>query len=238
MAPSSSLRVRDRSGKLSSLGASIALRSSLAQPGSPAIVASKSAGRARLGRAATFASMRVSFVIAALALVVAGCRERTREDLEPPAAASAVRTAVVAAAAPADAPSAAEWNYPGVSWTSAEAGLAAMRANKRPGIVVVMATWCARCKEYKSLFYDPEVVALSKHFEMILIDAEAAPERAEKWNTDGSYFPRTFFASPTGSVDPSFVTSLAQYPHFFNAVQRGELLQAMQGALAKYPSAS
>ena len=33
--------------------------------------------------------MRVSFVIAALALVVAGCRERTREDLEPPAAASA-----------------------------------------------------------------------------------------------------------------------------------------------------
>lgn len=181
--------------------------------------------------------MRVPVVIAGLALSVVGCRERSRAEPEPPAAASAAQTTAVSAA-PSDAPSATEWNYPGVSWTSAEAGLAAMRANKRPGIVVVMATWCPRCKDYKSLFYDPQVIELTKHFEMILIDAETSPDRAEKWNTDGSYFPRTFFASPTGSVDPTFVTSIAQYPHFFNAVQPGELVQAMRGALAKYPPAS
>ena len=181
--------------------------------------------------------MRVRLVVAVLALSIAGCRERSREEPAGPVAVSPAPEAT-SVAPPSDAPSAADWNYPGVKWTSAEAGLAAMRANKRPGIVVVMATWCPRCKDYKSLFYDPQIVELSKHFEMILIDAEASPERAEKWNTDGSYFPRTFFASPAGAVDPSFVTSLTQYPHFFNAVQRGELLQAMRGALGKYPPAS
>jgi len=179
-----------------------------------------------------------SLLAAALAISLAGCRERAQEEPDGPVAVTAAPDSLAPAAAPADAPSASEWNYPSVRWLSAEAGVAAMRANKRPGIVVVMATWCARCKEYKSLFYDPQIVELSKHFEMILIDAEAAPERAEKWNTDGSYFPRTFFAAPSGAVDPSFVTSLAQYPHFFNAVQRRELVAAMRGALAKYPPAS
>ncbi len=182
--------------------------------------------------------MRFRFLLAALAVALGGCRERAQEEPTGPVPASPAPESAVPGAPPADAPSAAEWNYPGVNWRSAEAGVAAMRANKRPGIVVVMATWCARCKEYKKLFYDPQIVALSKHFEMILIDAEASPERAEKWNTDGSYFPRTFFATPDGSVDPSFVTSLAQYPHFFYAVQRSELVAAMRGALAKYPPAS
>lgn len=183
--------------------------------------------------------MRLRFAaVAALVISLVGCRERTREEPDGPVAVSPAAESVTPAAPPADAPSASEWNYPGVKWTSAEAGLAAMRAHNRPGIVVVMATWCPRCKDYKSLFYDPQIVALSKHFEMILIDGETSPERAEKWNTDGSYFPRTFFATPNGSVDATFVTSIAQYPHFFNAQQPRELLQAMRSALAKYPSAS
>jgi protein-disulfide reductase (glutathione) len=182
--------------------------------------------------------MRSRFVMAALALSIASCREQSRAEPDPPAVAAPSPPTAAPAALPTDAPSAGEWNYPGVQWRSAEAGLAAMRANKRPGLVVVMATWCPRCKDYKTLFHDPQIVALSKHFEMILIDAETSPERAEKWKTDGDYFPRTFFASPTGSVDASFVTSIAQYPHFFNAQQPRELLQAMRGALAKYPPAS
>jgi thiol-disulfide isomerase/thioredoxin len=173
----------------------------------------------------------------ALLGLLGGCREQSRPE---PVGVEPVSTPAPAAPAPqelpADAPSANEWNFPGVKWRSAEAGLAAMRAAKRPGLVVVMATWCARCKDYKSVFYDPQIVELSKHFEMILIDAETSPERAEKWNTDGSYFPRTFIASPQGAVDPSFVTSLEAYPHFFNAVQRRELLAAMRSAALKYPN--
>lgn len=112
-----------------------------------------------------------------------------------------------------------------------------MRANKRPGMVVVMATWCPRCKDYRALFFDPEIIELSKHFEMILIDAQVAPDRADKWKTDGDYFPRTFIASPEGAVDESFVTSLKDYPHFFNAVQRSELVAAMRSAISKYRAA-
>jgi len=184
-------------------------------------------------------AMRASLVTLALAISFVGCRESSRAEPEPPASAPSELRAPVAEARtelPTDAPSAKDWNFPGVRWRSAEAGLSAMRAGKRPGLVVVMATWCPRCKDFRNLFFDPQIVELSKHFEMILIDAEAAPERADKWKTDGDYFPRTFVASPEGAVDPSFVTSIEKYPHFFNAAQRGELVAAMRAALAKYSS--
>lgn len=171
--------------------------------------------------------------LSVLLLLLAGCREDSRAEPEPPATVSA--PVKVAPEAPADAPSASEWNFPGINWRSAEAGLAAMRKSNRPGLVVVMATWCPRCKDYKAVFYDPRIIELSKRFEMILIDAEKAPERADKWKTDGDYFPRTFVATPSGAVDPGFVTSIKEYPHFFNGSQRGELVAAMRAAALKFP---
>lgn len=171
-----------------------------------------------------------------LAALVLGCRRDSQAEPEPASRAEPAEESEPARApeAPADAPSAELWNYPTIPWRSAEAGLAAMQTSKRPGMVVVMATWCGRCKEYRKLFYDPEVLELSRHFEMILIDEEHSPERAAKWNTDGSYFPRTFFATPSGSVDPSFVTSLPDFPHFFNGQQRAELVATMRRAIAKF----
>jgi protein-disulfide reductase (glutathione) len=186
--------------------------------------------------------MRSRSLVSGLLLLLAACREQSRAEPEPPAPAPVENRAPLSppprAELPSDAPSAKDWNFPGVKWRSAEAGLAAMRESHRPGLVVVMATWCPRCKDFRSLFFDPQIVELSKHFEMILIDAETSPERADKWKTDGDYFPRTFVASPEGSVDPRFITSLTDYPHFFNAAQKGELVRAMREAIAKYPAAS
>jgi hypothetical protein len=163
--------------------------------------------------------------------LLGGCRDKTPEPEPQPA--PRAKVALVAEPVP-DAPTAKDWNYPTVKWRSADVGLAKMRTEKRPGLVVVMATWCPQCKAYQALFRDPEVIELSQHFEMILIDQEQSPERAAQWHTDADYFPRTFFTSPDGAVDPSFVTSNPSYRHFFNAVQRGEFVAALRRAIAKY----
>jgi hypothetical protein len=175
-------------------------------------------------------SSRASTALVVVALL-AGCRDKAPE---PEPATKLEQPAQVTEPAP-DAPTAKDWNYPTVKWRSASVGLAKMRAEKRPGVVVVMATWCPQCKAFQALFRDPEVIELSRRFEMVLIDQEQSPERAAQFHTDADYFPRTFFTSPDGAIDPAFVTSNPSYRQFFNAVQRREFVAALRGAIAKYP---
>jgi thiol-disulfide isomerase/thioredoxin len=170
--------------------------------------------------------------IVTMATSLAGCRDATPSEPEP--AATVKLPAPPAEPAP-DAPTAKDWNYPTIKWRSLDYGLAQMRSQKRPGVVVVMATWCPQCDAYKALFRDPQVIELSRHAEMILIDAEKSPERAAEWHTDADYFPRTFFVNPAGSVEPDLVTSNPKFSHFFNAVQRSEFVAALRQAIAKYP---
>jgi thiol-disulfide isomerase/thioredoxin len=161
-----------------------------------------------------------------------GCRDATPAEPEP---ATKVQQPAAALDPPPDAPTAKEWNFPTIKWSSPDMGLAQMRAKKRPSVVVVMATWCPQCDAYKALFRDPEVIELSRRVEMILIDADKTPERAAQWHTDADYFPRTFFTSPSGAIEPDLVTSNPQFAHFFNAVQKGEFVARLRQLIAKYP---
>ena len=176
--------------------------------------------------------VRPWLVVMSLAALV-GCKQK--DEAAPESRADAVESAApLLPAPPPDASAAPAWNYPAVSWRSASYGLTKMRGERRPGLVVVMADWCSSCERYRALFQDPEIVALSKSFEMILIELDTSPARAAEWQVDGNYVPRTFVATPDGAVDPSFRTANPKYAYFFNDAEREALVSTLRQAAAKY----
>ncbi|HEY6077565.1 MAG TPA: thioredoxin family protein [Polyangiaceae bacterium] len=170
-------------------------------------------------------------VVMSLAALL-GCKQKG--DAAPEPRADAIESAALPPPPPPDASAAPAWNYPAVSWRSADYALTKMRVERRPGLVVVMADWCSSCERYRALFQDPEIVELSKSFEMILIESDTSPQRAAAWQVDGAYVPRTFVATPDGEVDRSFRTSNPKYAHFFNDAERDALVSTLRQAAAKY----
>lgn len=177
--------------------------------------------------------MRVQFAVVTLVALL-GCESRVEPEASRPSPAAAAAPVELTGSATPDAPGAAEWNYPAIAWRSATYGLSKMRAERRPGLVVVMAAWCSACKGYRALFRDPEIIEAAKNFEMILIDGDATPDRAAEWNLDGGYFPRTFITTPEGAVEPRYTGPNPNYPHFFGAGQRDVLLAALRSAATQY----
>ncbi len=168
----------------------------------------------------------------ALAASVVACNKKAGSGSPAP-------EATAEAAPPVDAPrpaakTAADWNYPMVAWRPEAYGLSRMGAQRKPGLVVVMATWCPHCREYSGLFSDPEVVELAKRFEMILIEDDTEGSAGSRWKVDGNYFPRTFFVAPDGTIDQGFKTSNPRYAYFFNANAREELVASLRRAADKY----
>lgn len=171
--------------------------------------------------------------VAALCASVA-CNKKADSGAPAPEAAAEAAPAPVEEAPRPAARTAADWNYPAIAWRPEAYGLSKMGAERKPGLVVVMATWCPHCREYSGLFSDPEVVALAKRFEMILIEDDTEGSAGSRWKVDGNYFPRTFFVAPDGTIDQGFKTSNPRYAYFFNASARDELVASLRRAADKY----
>ncbi len=125
---------------------------------------------------------------------------------------------------------AGEWNGAEINWRDARSGIYESSKTGRPVLMVFHATWCSVCKRFRQVFKDPAVVAASRDFVMILVDADAEKEINGAFQPDGSYVPRTLFIDSNGNVSDKLVGSDSQYPHSVDVDKPDELLALMKKA--------
>jgi protein-disulfide reductase (glutathione) len=170
-----------------------------------------------------------SFVeVVAAATLVAGCIEMPRGAQERAAEREAGREP--AAASPATAPSHGFGD--GIAWRELDEGLGAL-ARGEPMMLVVHASWCARCKELKPLFSRGEIAELSRKFVMVNVDQDEAP-KVLGYAPDGSYIPRVLFFDPsTGAVDPE-IKNPRRSRHLYYYGPRDDLAASMRRAIDRH----
>jgi thiol:disulfide interchange protein len=122
------------------------------------------------------------------------------------------------------------WNGAEINWRDARSGIYEASKTGRPVIMVFHATWCPVCKRFREVFKDPKIVAASRDFVMILVDADAEKELNGAFSEDGSYVPRTLFIDSDGNVSDKLVGSDPQYPHTIDVDKPDELLALMKKA--------
>ncbi len=123
-----------------------------------------------------------------------------------------------------------EWNGAEINWRDARSGIYESSKTGRPVLMVFHATWCSVCKRFREVFKDPAVVAASRDFVMILVDADKEKEVNGAFQPDGSYVPRTLFIGSDGTVSDKLVGSDPQYPHSVDVDTPHELLALMRKA--------
>jgi protein-disulfide reductase (glutathione) len=122
------------------------------------------------------------------------------------------------------------WNGAEINWRDARSGIYESSKTGRPVIMVFHATWCSVCKRFREVFKDPAVVAATRDFVMILVDADAEKEINGAFSPDGSYVPRTLFLDSDGNVSDKLVGNDPQYPHTIDVDRPDELLALMKKA--------
>jgi thiol:disulfide interchange protein len=123
-----------------------------------------------------------------------------------------------------------EWNGAEINWRDSRSGIYESSKTHRPVIMIFHATWCSVCKRFREVFKDPAVVAASRDFVMILVDADAEKELNGAFSPDGSYVPRTLFIDSDGNVSDKLVGTDPQYPHTIDVDKPDELLALMKKA--------
>lgn len=130
-----------------------------------------------------------------------------------------------------------EWNGAEINWRDARSGIYESSQTGRPVLMVFHATWCSVCKRFREVFKDPAVVAASRDFVMILVDADKEKEINGAFQPDGSYVPRTLFIDSNGNVSDKLVGSNSQYPHSVDVDKPDELLFLMRKARQVFDAA-
>jgi thiol:disulfide interchange protein len=87
-----------------------------------------------------------------------------------------------------------------IKWhSSLSAAQAEAKKTKRPVLVYFSTTWCGPCKEMKrTTFKDAKVVAESRRWTMVQIDAEKQEKIAAKYKVDG--YPTMILLKPNGAT--------------------------------------
>lgn len=120
-----------------------------------------------------------------------------------------------------------------INWRDPKSGIFEASKSGKPVIMVMHATWCSACKKYRDVFKNPGVVAASKDFIMILVDADKEKEINGAFSPDGTYVPRTLFIDSEGNVSESYIGKDPQFPHTIDNTSADELLALMLKAKAQ-----
>jgi thiol-disulfide isomerase/thioredoxin len=152
------------------------------------------------------------------------------------AAILAVVLAVAALAGAEPALAGGDWNDQQVKWRTYDNGLAEAKKTKKPICLIFFTEWCPHCANYSKVFHDPKVVAKSKQFVMIRLDADKEKELGKKYALDGSYIPRTYFLTYEGVLDPDIHAPREQFKYFYDERNPTSILDGMDAALKKLKS--
>ena len=114
-----------------------------------------------------------------------------------------------------------------INWRDARSGIYEATQTGKPVLMVFHATWCSACKKYRAVFSNAAIVAASKDFVMILVDADKDKEINGAFSPDGTYVPRTLFVDTDGNVSTALVGKDPAYPHTIDTGKPDELLALM-----------
>lgn len=162
-------------------------------------------------------------------LVVTGCVEVSTpyEDRRPGARGAQVEAPPRVATAPSHGFGEA------IAWRTLDEGLAEAKADGRPLMLVVHASWCGQCKALKPVFSESRLRELSQQFVMVNVDQDETPA-AHGYAPDGSYIPRVLFIDPaTGSADESLQNPHRERYHYYYGPQ-DDLPAMMEKALERH----
>src|SRR5512143_1148416 len=123
-----------------------------------------------------------------------------------------------------------DWNDQQIKWRTYDEGLAEAKKAKKPVMLIFFTEWCPHCKNYSGVFHDPKVVAKSKDFVMVRLDADKNKELSEKYAVDGSYIPRTYFLSSSGTLMDVHAPR-EQFKYFYDEHNADSILTGMNAAL-------
>ena len=123
-----------------------------------------------------------------------------------------------------------DWNDQQITWRTYDDGLAEAKKAKKPVMLIFFTEWCPHCKNYSGVFHDPKVVAKSKDFVMVRLDADKNKELGEKYALDGSYIPRTYFLAPNGTLMDVHAPR-EQFKYFYDEHNADSILAGMNAAL-------
>lgn len=120
-----------------------------------------------------------------------------------------------------------------IAWRPLDEGLREAKAEGRPLMLVVHASWCERCKELKPAFHRDRIAELSERFVMVNADQDQTPE-ALAYAPDGSYIPRVLFIDPdTGNADAALHNPVRSRYHYYYG-PNDDLPAMMEKALARH----
>ena len=124
----------------------------------------------------------------------------------------------------------AGFNDEGIEWLALDEGLARARADGKPVLLVVHATWCPRCREYRAQFFDERVTAHGGDVVFVLVDQDREPRAASRYAPDGNYIPRTMVLAPGGGIVKKINAHRDDYRYFISPRQPGDLLRYLDAA--------
>ncbi len=120
-----------------------------------------------------------------------------------------------------------------IAWRHLDEGLAESKAQGRPLMLVVHASWCNRCKDLKPAFADQRLAELSERFVMVNADQDQTPA-VLGYGPDGTYIPRVLFFDPTtGTLDADLQNPNRDRYHYYYS-PKDDLPGMMEKALARY----
>ncbi len=139
-------------------------------------------------------------------------------------------TALLAVGVAGTAQAGGDWNDQQIKWRTYDDGLAEAKKAKKPVMLIFFTEWCPHCKNFSGVFHDPKVVAKSKDFVMVRLDADKNKELGEKYAVDGSYIPRTYFLSSNGTLMDVHAPR-EQFKYFYDERNADSILGGMNAAL-------
>jgi protein-disulfide reductase (glutathione) len=116
----------------------------------------------------------------------------------------------------------------GVDWKPYKEGLAEAKSSDRPVCLIFYTDWCPHCQNYKKVFENPDVVALSRKFVMIRINKDQDPQTSAQYAPDGEYIPRTFFLNSDGTLLPQITAKRDKYKYFYDEHDPASVLSSMR----------
>ena len=167
----------------------------------------------------------LGLVVASLAIT--SCIDATPYERPPPPKAQGEAPAPRVATAPANG-----WGD-AIAWRHLDEGLAEAKAEGRPLMLVVHASWCSRCKELKPAFQQARLAELSERFVMVNADQDLTPA-VLALGPDGQYLPRVLFLDPiTGQPDADLMNPTRERYHYYYG-PRDDLAGMMEKALSRH----
>lgn len=119
-----------------------------------------------------------------------------------------------------------KWNEDNINWLSYEKGLQIAEQENKPILLVFYANWCGASKRYGKVFYDDEVVNLSKKFIMIKVDVNEDEDLSLEYGV--RYIPMTLFLDSKSNIQTDIRSSSLEHPFNLNEENPNELLRLMK----------